>query len=28
LTWVAENETKVEELKNCLANINLKLDAF
>ena len=28
LIWVAENEAKVEELKNCLASINLNLDAF
>ena len=28
LIWVAENAGKVEELKNCLASINLNLDAF
>ena len=28
LIWVAENESKVEELKSCLASINLNLDAF
>ena len=28
LIWVAENEVKVEELKNCLKGINLNLDAL